>query len=62
MKAYEDPESETMAIWILSGFSGLVATFAVGSFNWILLSYPIYICLANWVVIVAMLLGRKKGK
>jgi hypothetical protein len=62
LKAYEDPGSETMSMWFLSGLSGLVAAFAVGSFNWILLSYPIYICLANWAVIVAMLLGKKKRK
>ena len=61
-KAYKDPSSETTSTWFLSGLSGLVAAFAVGSFNWILLSYPIYICLANWAVIVAMLLGKKKGK
>ncbi len=42
-KAYKDPESETMSTWLLSGLAGLTAIFAVGSFNWILLSYPIYI-------------------
>ncbi len=41
-KAYKDPESETMSTWILSGLGGLAAIFAVGSFDWVLLSYPIY--------------------
>lgn len=60
LKAYEDPESETMSAWFISGLSGFVAALAVGSFDWILLSYPIYIWLANWLVIVAMILGKRK--
>jgi len=60
LKAYADPSSETMSTWFLSGLSGFVAAFAVGSFNWILLSYPIYIGIANWSVIGAMLLGKRK--
>ena len=59
IKAHEDPGSETMSMWILSGLSGLAAAFAVGSFNWILLSYPLYIWIANWSVAVAMVLGQK---
>jgi hypothetical protein len=61
LKAYEDPGSETMSTWFLSGLGGLVAAFAVGSFDWILLSYPIYICLANWSVIGAMILGKRNS-
>lgn len=61
VKAYEDPESETMSTWILSGLSGLVAALAVGSFDWILLAYPLYIWFANFAVVGAMILGRKKS-
>jgi len=61
LKAYEDPGSETMSTWILSGLSGLIAAFAVGQINWILLSYPLYICIANWSVAGAMLLGKQKS-
>ncbi len=60
MKAYEDPGSETMSAWFLSGLAGFVAALSVGSFNWILLSYPIYIGLANWGVIAAMVAGMRK--
>jgi len=59
-KAYEDPESETMSTWILSGLSGLAAALAVGSFDLVLLSYPLYIWVANWSVAIAMVLGNKK--
>jgi hypothetical protein len=62
LKAYENPGSETMSAWLISGLSGFVAALAVGSFNWILLSYPIYIWLANWAVIMAMILGQRKIK
>lgn len=60
VKAYEDPKSETLSTWFLAGLSGFLAVFAVGSLNWILLSYPIYIGIINWAVVVAMVLGRKK--
>lgn len=59
-KAYEDPESETISTWFLSGLSGLIAAFAVGSWNFILLSYPVYICLANWTVVAAMKISPNK--
>lgn len=60
MKAYEDPKSETMSTWFLSGLSGFFATLAVGSFNFILLSYPVYIWLVNWMVVAAMIIGSKR--
>ncbi len=60
VKAYEDPESETMSTWFLSGLSGFFATLAVGSFNLVLLSYPVYIWIINWVVVAAMVIGSKK--
>jgi hypothetical protein len=60
LKAYEDSSSETMTIWVLSGFSGLFAALAVGSLDWVLLSYPIYILLANWAVVIALVLGKNK--
>lgn len=61
LKAFENPESETMSMWILSGLSGLAAALAVGSFDWVLLSYPIYIWLINWMVAAAMIAGRKNS-
>lgn len=60
MKAYEDPGSETMITWFLDGIAGLLSAISVGAFNWILLVYPLYICVANLAVVGAMLLGKKK--
>lgn len=60
IKAHEDPSGETMSTWFISGLSGLMAAFSVGSWDLILLSYPIYIWLINWAVVVAMKTSPKK--
>jgi hypothetical protein len=60
LKAYKNPGSETLSAWFISGLSGLLAAFSVGSANWILLSYPLYITLANWSVAGAILFGKRK--
>ena len=62
IKSYKDPESETMSTWILASISGFFGTISVGSFNWVLLMYPLYIFFANAAVTIAMLLGRKRLK
>lgn len=61
-KAYEDPESETMSIWLIVALAGLFGMLAVGTWNVILLSYPLYIFVANAAIPVAMILGRKRKK
>lgn len=59
LKAYEDPGSETLITWLLSGTSGIFAAFAVGSIDYVLLAYPVYIVLINYSVVGAILLGRR---
>lgn len=60
IKAYEDPESETMSTWLLAGISGFFAMAAVGAWDIVLLSYPFYIFVINIAVIAAMILGSRK--
>ncbi len=60
VKAYKAPDSETMSTWALSGTAGIFGALAVGSWHLILLAYPIYIMLANYAVVIAIYLGRKK--
>lgn len=60
LKSYKDPESETLSTWIMSGTSGIFGMLAVGSFNPILLLYPFYLVVANYAVVGAILLGKKK--
>ena len=62
VKSYEDPESETFISWILFGVAGLLSAISVGEWNFVLLIYPLYICIANWSVVVAMILGKKSLK
>ncbi len=58
-KAYKDPSGETMLTWFLGGLSGLIGTIAVGFWNPVLQIYPIYICLINWAVVMAMFTSNK---
>lgn len=62
IKAYEDPESETLSTWFISGTSGVFGTLAVGSLNPALLLYPLYIVLANYLTVIAQILGRKRKR
>ncbi len=59
IKAYKDPSTETTSALFLAAISGVFAILAVGSWNWILLAYPLYIVLGNAVVLSAMTLGGK---
>lgn len=62
IKSYKEPETETASAWVLFTLSGLFGTLAVGHLNIVLLSYPIYIFLANGLTLVAIVLGRRKLK
>lgn len=59
IKAYKDPKSETTSTWLISGTSGIFGALAVGSFNLVLLLYPVYIIIANYTVVAAIILGKK---
>ena len=59
-KAYKDPSSESYSAWVCSAIAGIFAMISVGSLNIILLSYPLYIFLANGAVVAAMWLGKKQ--
>ena len=62
IKAYHDPESETLYTWILSGTAGFFATLSVGSLDYVLLAFPVYIILVNYAVALAMILGKQTNK
>ena len=61
-KAYHHPETETILLWILSSLGGFFAMLAVGQWNIILLSYPLFIFLADASVVTAILLGKRTKK
>jgi len=62
LKSYKDPESETLVTWILSGTSGIFGMLAVGNINLILLAYPLYIMMANYLIVGAIVLGKRRNK
>lgn len=62
IKSYEDPGSETFSTWVISGTSGIFGALAVGALHPILLAYPLYIVIANYAIVVTMLLGKRKLK
>ena len=61
IKSYEDPESETLIAWVLSGTSGLFGALAVGKWDFILLSYPLYLFIINYLIVGSMILGKNKA-
>ena len=46
-KTYRDPGSETLATFALASVSGALATLAVGSADLALVTYPLYLTVAN---------------
>ena len=61
IKSYEDPGSETFITWIGISIAAILGTISVGKLNFVLLIYPLYIFLANFAVVIAILLGRRQS-
>lgn len=59
-KAYLHPETETYTAWLLASLGGIFTLLAVGSWDIILLSYPIFIIIANGAVVVAIQMGYQR--
>lgn len=58
VKAYRDPESETMLPWMMIGSAGFLAIFAVGADkDAILYVYPVSLVLMNFAVVGAVRMG-----
>lgn len=49
-----------MSTWVLTCLSGIFAAVAVGSFNFILLPFPVYIFLICFAILVSIYLGRRR--
>ena len=60
LKSHNQPATEPLSAWILTSVGGFIGIFAVGSWNWILLAFPIYIFVVNAAIIGSILLGRRK--
>ena len=60
VKAYHDPSSETLTTWLSSFFAAALAMMAVGTLDWVLLTYPLYLFALNGAIVVAMMMGHTR--
>ena len=59
VKTWKKPETENLVAWAMCALGGFFGILAVGNYNFILLSYPVYICLAN-LSLTIVIISRKK--
>ena len=62
VKAYRDPESETLITWVVSLVASVCAILSVGVVDPTLLAYPLYLFTLYLGFIVAIVLGRARDK
>ena len=58
VKAYRDPDSETLITWVISLIASVCAILAVGKFDLIILAYPLYLFTLYITLVIAIVLGR----
>ncbi len=60
VKAYKDPYSETFIAYMICSLGAFFGVLSVGEFNFSLLIFPIWICLFNFSIGMATVLGKRK--
>ena len=60
LKAYEDPESETLSTWILMVAVAIFAVLSVGRYDPVILAYPLYLLTLYSAIVLAIIFGRAK--
>jgi hypothetical protein len=58
-KAFVDPGSETLSTWVVDGTAGVLGVIAIQQLSFVDALYPTHHAIANGVVVVAILLGRR---
>lgn len=58
LKSYERPETETISTYLISGTSGIFGLLAVGEPDFVLMAYPLYILVINYVIAGTIVLGK----
>lgn len=58
-KAWKDPQSENWIGWAMCGIGGLLGAISVGEWNFVLLAFPIFICLENSLIAFIVLFRKK---
>lgn len=59
IKTWKNPETENWVGWAMCGVGGVFGILSVGSFNFVLLSYPIYIFLINSLMAIIVIFRKK---
>ena len=60
LKAYRNPESETLSTWVISLIASICAALSVGRMDWILLAYPLYLFTLYTAFVIAIVTGRAR--
>lgn len=60
LKSYRAPETETLMTWVLGVVASAFGVLSVGSFDPILMAYPVYLFCLYLAVATAVLLGRAR--
>lgn len=55
IKTYRDPTSETTFVWLTASISGLLSLFAVQSFSFHEIAYPLYLFIYDTIVLLLAL-------
>lgn len=58
-KSWTDPNSETISLWVINGFRGLISIFALSKYNFVTLAFPSVVFLAAFSL--AFLLFYRKN-
>lgn len=58
VRAFKNPDGETLSTWVIFLMASVCALFSVGSLNPTLLAYPMYLCVLYSAIVFAILLGR----
>ncbi len=59
LKTWKNPETENWVAWAICGVGGFFGILAVGKLNFVLLSYPVYICLINFAMAIIVLVRKR---
>ncbi len=60
VKAYRYPESETALMWTLGIVASVFNLAAVGTYEFALVLFPLYLCIANIAIVLAIMLGKRR--
>jgi hypothetical protein len=61
-KTWEQPWTETYAMWAMVGVASLMSAVSVGRWNLALLMFPVYLCAVNAVMVATVFAGRRRAQ